>query len=114
MKAMTILNYIIEANAAKIVVLAFYMLFLRRETNFKFSRLFLLAGVFASVIFPLIHIGSGQSSSPLSISQMIPSYWLPEVVIGGEAEQETQAASLGFWKYTTVVYIAGLMLCYLI
>lgn len=105
-----ILNYIIEANAGLIFILAFYLVFLRSETNFKFLRLILLSGMFAVLTFPLIHLETGQPSSPLSIGQVIPSYWLPEVVIGGDAAGETQAASFDFWKFATVIYTGGLIL----
>ena len=103
METMSILNYFIEANAGLILILACYFAFLRRETNFKFVRIFLLAGIFASLIFPLIHVETGQASSPLSIGQVIPSYWLPEVVIGADATNVSEH-SFQFWKYTTVIY----------
>ena len=103
METMSILNYFIEANAGLILILACYFAFLRRETNFKFVRIFLLAGIFASLIFPLIHVETGQDSSPLSIGQVIPSYWLPEVVIGADATDVSEP-SFQFWKYTTVIY----------
>jgi TonB family protein len=103
-QAMTILNYFIEANAGLILILGCYFAFLRRETNFKFVRLFLLGGIFAALIFPLIHVETGQASSPLAIGHVIPSYWLPEVVIGGEATTVAEPYSFQFWKYTTLVY----------
>jgi TonB family protein len=106
---MTILNYFIEANAGLIFILACYFVFLRRETNFKFLRLFLLTGILAALIFPLVHIQTGQSSSPLSISQVIPSYWLPEVAIGAEPTNVGEP-SFQFWKYTTLIYSVLLIL----
>jgi TonB family protein len=103
------LNYIIEANLGLLLVLAFYLLFLGNETAFKLLRIFLLTGIFASLIFPLIHIENNQEASPLSIGQVIPSYWLPEVVIGGaSAEAVTSEASFNFWKYTSLIYSVGL------
>ncbi|MEX1238784.1 MAG: M56 family metallopeptidase [Cyclobacteriaceae bacterium] len=103
------LNYIIEANLGLLLVLAFYLLFLRKETGFKLLRTFLLTGIFASLIFPLIHIENNQEASPLSIGQVIPSYWLPEVVVGGEsAEAVNSEASFNFWKYTSLIYSVGL------
>jgi TonB family protein len=108
------LNYIIEANAGLIMILAIYLLFLRRETNFKLMRFFLLAGIFSSLILPLIHIETARASSPLSISEFIPSYWLPEIVIGSEGTNQVEQGTLNFWKYTTVVYTTGLVLCLVI
>src|SRR5687767_10559835 len=106
---MTILNYFIEANAGLIFILACYFVFLRRETNFKFLRLFLLTGIVAALVFPLVDIQTGQSSSPLSISQVIPSYWLPEVAIGAEVTNASEP-SFQFWKYTTLIYSVLLIL----
>ena len=104
------LNYIIEANLGLLMILTFYLLFLRKETRFRFLRMFLLTGIFASLLFPLIHIEANQQSgSPFSIGQVIPTYWLPEVVIGGGTSTESNTA-VNFWKYTTLVYAVGLII----
>lgn len=58
------LNYIIEANLGLLMILAFYVLFLRKETRFRFLRMFLLAGIFGPLIFPLIHIENNESGGP--------------------------------------------------
>lgn len=106
----TVLNYIIEANLGLLLVLAFYKLLLHRETHFRFLRMFLLTGIFTSLLFPLIHIPGGQAASGFSISQVIPTYWLPEVVVGGgEAVSETHKASFNFWQYATVIYYTGVV-----
>lgn len=109
MDALNVLNYFIEASVGLMLVLACYFMFLRRETNFRFLRWFLLSGIFAALLFPLLHIEPGQQSSTLSIGHVIPSYWLPEVVIGGEATSKAQESSFQFWKYTTMVYLGGLI-----
>ena len=109
-----IINYILEANFGLLLTLAFYMLFLRKETNFRFMRMYLLAGILASLVFPLVDVQVDQESSPLSISRIIPSYWLPEVVITASGEVQPQEASFSFWKYAGVAYYAGLSLCCLL
>ena len=107
----TTINYILEANLGLVLSLVFYLLFLSKETKFKLMRMYLLTAVFASLLFPLIDIPSAQENSPLSIGRLIPSYWLPEVVINaGEGAQE-QEASFSFWKYTGIVYGFGLIMC---
>lgn len=108
------LNYIIEANLGLVLILAVYRLLLQGETNFRLLRLFLLSGIFASLLFPLIHIQSNQGPSPFSISQVMPSYWLPEVVVGGEGTEAVHEASFNFWKYTTLVYYTGVIIVCLI
>lgn len=109
-----IINYILEANFGLLLTLAFYMLFLRKETNFRFMRMYLLAGILASLVFPLVDVHVDQESSPLSIGRLIPSYWLPEVVITASGEVQPQEASFSFWKYASVAYYAGLILCCLL
>jgi TonB family protein len=103
------LNYLIEANLVLLLFLICYKLLLKGETNFYLLRVFLLTGILASLLFPAFHVGNDQSTTTLSIGQVIPSYWLPEVVIGSEAITETHQASFNFWKYTTLAYSAGLL-----
>ena len=105
------LNYFIEANAGLIFVLAFYLMFLRRETNFKFLRLFLLGGIFAALTFPLFHIEMDQRSSSPSMGQGIPSYWSPEVVIGEKVTvPKRNSASPSFRECASAIYFSGLLL----
>ena len=104
------LNYIIEANIGLLFFLACYKLLLRKETDFGLLRVFMLVGIFVSLIFPLFHFEGEQNPSPVSMSQAIPSHWLPEVVVEGHAKDQPQAVSLSFWKYTTGFYLVGLIL----
>src|SRR5690606_13962891 len=61
---------------------------------------------------PLIHLTASEATSPLSIARMIPTYWLPEVAINGEAATESGTITWDFWKYTLLLYGAGLSLCF--
>ena len=108
------LNYLLEANIALLFFLGMYKLLFIRETNFRFLRILLLTGIFSSLIFPCIHIQNYQGISALSISQVIPSYWLPEVVIGNGATKEIHETSFNFWKYTSMVYLTGVIIVCLI
>lgn len=77
-----IINYLIEANFGLLFFAAIYWLFLRNENQFSFNRIFLLAGILFSLLFPLWHFNSPSSAEIIpSISQVMPSYWLPEVSI---------------------------------
>jgi TonB family protein len=102
------LNYIFEATIGFLLFLGGHRLLLSRETNFRLSRILLLAGVFASLIFPLIHLGNNTEASAVSISNVIPVYWLPEVMIG-ESVIRANDTTLNFWKYTSVIYGVGLV-----
>lgn len=108
------LNYFLESNLALLFFLGMYKLLFIRETNFRFLRILLLTGIFSSLIFPCIHIQNYQGISALSISQVIPAYWLPEVVIGNGATKEIHETSFNFWKYTSMVYLTGVIIVCLI
>ena len=56
------LNYLVEANIGLVLFLAAYILVLRKETDFRLQRLFLLAGILASLIFPLVHISNSAAT----------------------------------------------------
>lgn len=101
------LNYLIEANLALVLILAMYLLFLRNETSFRFIRMFLLTGIAGALLFPLFHIETGAASSPLSIGNVIPFYWLPEVAVGADAPNETLTAPLDAWRYVAFIYAGG-------
>lgn len=107
------LNYIIEANIALALFLGCYHFILKGETRFRLLRIFLLIGIAASVLFPLIDVDSNPQSTPLSISRVIPSYWLPEVVVGNEAVADAPRNTPGFWQYAAIIYVAGLVLALL-
>ena len=107
----TTLNYILEANLALLLTLGFYTLFLRKETNFKVMRMYLLLSIFVSLLFPLADVQYTGEPSPVAISRLIPSYWLPEVVISAGNASQAHEASLSFWKYAGIVYVSGLALC---
>src|SRR5688572_6801952 len=104
------INYMIEANAALLLFLVFYKLLLSRETNFRFQRFFILGAVVVSLAFPLIHLQNPQPVNLPTISQVVPAYWLPEVIISAPGNaptvQHTNQA-YDFWQYTGWIYLAG-------
>lgn len=51
-----LVNYMMEANIGLLVLLAFYKLFLHRETSFRGVRLFMMVGILASVTLPTKNI----------------------------------------------------------
>ncbi len=111
----TCLNYILEANIGLLALLLFYKLLLAGETDFSVLRLLLLTGICVSLLFPLIHIGPNpEVINPLSISRVIPTYWLPEVVVGTSGSEPLHEGSFNFWKYTTLLYAAGSIIAFLI
>ena len=107
------LNYIIEANIALALFLACYHFILKDETRFRLLRIFLITGIVASVLFPVIDVDFDTATTPLSISRVIPSYWLPEVVVGEEAIAHTSEKIFSFWRFAAVIYFLGLLFAFL-
>jgi len=106
----TILNYLLEANLTLIVAIAFYCTFLKKETRFGIMRAYLLLSIVAALALPLIDFSTGGTPVPslsLSIGQVIPSYWLPEVT-AGDTPGVMRASSYTVWTYATIVYLTGL------
>src|SRR5688572_5642429 len=107
------INYMIEANAALLLFLAFYKLLLSRETNFRFQRFFILGAVVVSLAFPLIHLQNLPPVHILTINQVVPAYRLPVVIISAPGNaptvQHTNQA-YEFWQYTGWIYFTGVMI----
>jgi TonB family protein len=104
------LNYFIEANLSLALFLAAYVLILQNETDFRLQRIFLLAGIFISLVFPLLHLRFNGPSLP-SLSQIMPSYLLPEIIISANGENTSEAPSAivkSGWFYIQLLYVAGL------
>ena len=107
------LNYFLEANIGLILFLGTYALVLKNETDFKLQRLFLLAGILISLTFPLLHLQFDGATLP-SLSQIIPEYWLPELVIAADGVRRISSATLspatqGVWFYLQFIYVAGVI-----
>lgn len=102
------LNYVIEANIGLLLFLVCYRILLRKETHFTLVRIFLLAGIFFSLLFPLIHMENNSGNSVVSVPQVIPSNWAHAVIVQGEAPIQSESKS-NFWVITSALYIAGLM-----
>jgi TonB family protein len=101
------LNYLLEASIGLFLFLIAYQLLLRKETSFRFNRMFLLTGIAASVIFPLISINPVNSPMPslnLSVEPMVTE---ADLVYSNDVAPEHTWTS---WEILTVVYAAGLVL----
>lgn len=104
------INYIIEANVALVIFLLCYQLFLKHETNFIFLRFFLLSAVLISILFPFIHLNNNLPATIPSIGNVVPEYWLPEIVVGDTGVTSATAASnkaYSVWNFAGWAYIIG-------
>ena len=102
------LNYLIEVNVGLTLFMIMYWLILRNENQFVLKRMYLLAAIAGSIIFPLFHFaGNITAQSIPSISTIIPSYWLPEIVINGNGSEPTQVvkSNLSFWEVAIILYL---------
>jgi TonB family protein len=106
------INYLIEANLGLAILLLAYVILLRKETDFNAKRLFLLIGIFASLLFPVLHFQNGNIQSIPSISKIASASWLPEVLITGEkTEQLSYTISINdVWIYLQWAYVIILLI----
>jgi TonB family protein len=104
----TLLNYLIEASIGLVLFYAVYYFLLRKETNFHFNRVYLLVALIGSIAFPLINLSVFQQAATLpSLADVIPTYWLPEVVIGGTVIENE---SFSGWQIAFSIYVVGISL----
>jgi len=103
------INYLLEANFGLLLFLILYFTLLNRETDFSFKRKYLLGSLIVSVLFPLLKIGGEQGAIP-AISQLIPTYWLPETgITDGLPHTAPEGLQLNFWGILLWVYVAGIV-----
>ncbi len=109
------LNYLIEVNVGLTFFMIIYWMTLRNENQFLLKRAYLLLAMASSFIFPLFHFTGNTSAQTIpSISTIIPSYWLPEIVVNGNGNQQAQLVNnnVSFWEVAETFYllIVGLLI----
>ena len=111
-----LLNYLIEANLGLCVLMGFYVLVLSRETDFNIKRIYLLLSVGLSVLAPFLHFDQSSNLPYLgtvlpSLSDILPTQWLPEVVINGDgtAARPSENSTITPWFIIDLVYATGLV-----
>lgn len=103
----TFVNYLLEANIGIVLFYLVYWLFLRSENQFSLKRSFLVVGLIASLLFPLISVGNSTPVIP-RLSQVVPATWLPEIVVyGNDVTPTTETNSFVFsWTWISYLYIS--------
>jgi TonB family protein len=100
-------NYVIEGNISLVIFMAAYALILRKETDFRIQRIFLLTGVLLSATLPLVHVEFGSTT----ISQLLPVYKLSEVIVSDTGAQKITTTgtltALDFWVSVQWIYFFG-------
>jgi TonB family protein len=107
------LNYVIEANIGLCLFLLAYTMLLKKETDFRFKRMWLLIAIVGSLLFPLLHFSSYDFVPVLG--DVIPATWLPEIVIEADGERATATnESFAIWPALTIIYLTGVALFFVL
>ena len=108
-------NYLLEANIGLCFFLLLYWILLKHETDFSLKRAFLLVCVGVSLIFPFFHFTTQVDLVP-TIGGLIPTAWLPEVVVYANDAPLSKETHINFdaWLFTSVVYSIGVLITMLI
>ena len=101
------LIYLFEANCALLLLGLFYYSFLKKETDFRRKRLFLLGSSLFALVLPLLNLDffRDQGEAIRGIQTMV----LPEIVIGGGEIQEVQEVGNNF-SWIGMLYWSGVIL----
>ncbi|QXP59773.1 M56 family metallopeptidase [Olleya sp. HaHaR_3_96] len=93
------MDYFLKASAIIILFYACYKLFLQRDTFFQANRWFLLIGLFASILLPLIII-------PIYIEYTPTPVQFFETTIATN-QQTTEQSSFDYWQLLPFLYATG-------
>jgi TonB family protein len=111
------INYLLEVNVGLLLFVFVYWAALRDETQFTLKRAYLLFALISSLTFPLFHFNVPASTQAIpSIGQLIPTYWLPEIVINSNGSASTAKLSLGLsiWTVTERVYLIATLFLFVL
>jgi len=105
------INYLVEANLGLCLFLLLYWILLRRETDFTLKRAFLLISMAVSIAFPFFHVSTDSNIVP-TLDTLVPSSWLPEVLVIANRYPITTETHISFdtWLMMRSVYGAGVMI----
>ncbi len=98
------ITYLMELTLVWAALFIFYVLLLRRQTYFQLNRFYLLAGILAGVLLPLLAL-------PLPENAAVPAagVWLPRIAVGEELDALNggTAGARVAWPWWMVVWMAG-------
>ncbi len=112
-------NYILEANLGLVLFILTYKLLLSNETNFRFSRIFLLFAITLSLILPFFSI-TNSSDQYIGEVSTLPANWFPEIIISAGENTAPMVTTntaydiwrLIFWMYTIGIVVAATLLAF--
>lgn len=100
------MNYFIQANLSLVILVGVYALFLNDGKQFFIKRIFLLGGIFASLLLPFI---SFQFSQIPQFSKIIPTALLPELWITSKSTPQFSTFQLYQTAYTGYIIVTLLL-----
>jgi len=103
----TFINYLIEVNLGLMFFYLIYLLLLQNENQFGFKRIYLIGSLCASLLFPAFTIESQSLVLIPSLSESVPSHWLPAITIYGDGQPAPEQinASISYWTWITYAYV---------
>jgi TonB family protein len=96
------LNYFIQANLGLTILALVYLLLLKNGKEFNFKRAFLLTGILASLLLPLI---SFQFSFSSSFSKAISYAVLPELWINSDSKPKDFLTTYEVYQAIKIIYV---------
>jgi len=105
--------WILKSTLLLTAFYAFFMLFMRKTTFFRFNRIVLLAGTAVCMLLPLIKFNIGSVAAMLGLHApdvvlQLPQIVLPEVLVTGNPSGEMETAGSFNWALLlTVIYVTG-------
>ncbi len=106
-----LLTYLLKASLVAIIVYTLYALYRGKGNFFILNRSYLLVGVVAAILLPLINydllafITERKSIEGYVITYPLTSFQLPEITVGAPAQEYS---TLNVWQVIAGIYIAGI------
>ncbi len=103
----SLFQYLLVCNIGLCFFMIVYWLGLRNENQFEFKRVYLLMALVCSFLFPLIRFSLPMPAQVIpNVENLIPSRWLPELVIGEQTSigLSTVQSTITFYE---IIYWAG-------
>ncbi len=101
------INYLIEINLGLVFFYGMYWLLLKNENQFETKRVYLVGSLLASILFPLFTFESNNLLLIPTLSESVPTHWLPEIIVYGNGTVASEKASTqGYWTWISYAYFA--------
>ena len=94
--------YIIKSSLLLTLFYAFFILFMRKTTFFRFNRMALIMGTAACMLLPLVNF----SADMIAGAEALPHLVIPEVIMAGDSAEEA-GASFNWILLSAGIYLAG-------